>query len=198
MSSNQPWGSNQSIWVRRGWNWLLEPVSGLSLDSSLCDQNLHFLPKHTPCLAQTPLGAFQGSWELGLQTPALGILMGLMSVPHPEISWFLFQTDSQAWAPQMRDRDGEVGFQLPAPKRKNMFHWAPSVFLNLFFWWALLLFNTLWLFHSSLPKQRNLLFIYKCFVKVFCKMRSDAQYRGLLVVILPEPVLKDLTEAFNL
>ena len=147
MSSNQPWGSSQSSWVRRGWNYLLARAD-LCLDSSLGDQNHHFLPKHTPCLAQTPLGVLQGSWELGLQTLAGGILMDLRSVPHPEVRRFLFQTDSQAWAPQMGDHDKEVGFQLPAPKRKNIyiFHWAPCLFL-----WTLLSLNTLCLFHSSLP-----------------------------------------------
>ena len=76
-----------------------------------------------------------------------GILMDLRSVPHPEVRRFLFQTDSQAWAPQMWDHDKEVGFQLPAPKRKKyIFHWAPCLFL-----WTPLSLNTLCLFHSSLP-----------------------------------------------
>lgn len=195
MSSNQPWGSSQSSWVRRGWNYLLARAD-LCLDSSLGDQNHHFLPKHTPCLAQTPLGVLQGSWELGLQTLAGGILMDLRSVPHPEVRRFLFQTDSQAWAPQMGDHDKEVGFQLPAPKRKNIYislspmslfmdpsvtqHSLPFPFLSPFYKETFCLFTRL----SEIMA-----------VKVFCKMQSDAQCRRFLMVILPASILKYLTKA---
>lgn len=51
--SSQLSGSDQSIWVRRGQMWLLARAE-LSLDSSLCDQNLHCPSKCTPMPCPDP------------------------------------------------------------------------------------------------------------------------------------------------
>lgn len=135
-----------SIWVGRGWIGLLTRADD-SLQSSLWDQNLRFLPAPRPLPRPDPPERLQGPWEHGLQTPVLGLLKGLSSVPGGEVRACLFQTEFQAWAPQKGDGDGWGMGSVLAPrlqKGKRCFHWAPPILLNLFFffsWWTLRLFS---------------------------------------------------------
>lgn len=147
----------QSCWIR------LLARADLSLDSSLCDQALYFLPKHTLLPGPDPPGS------------VCKVLRSLVCrLQHWEFWW--------VWGQYLKERSGDFyfrqlprlellkreivmgkwpeAFQFPAPKRKIIFSLSPvHIFKSLFLVdpSAIQLFLP---FPSSLPKQRNLLFIY--------------------------------------
>lgn len=137
--SSQLLGSDRSIWVRKGWIWLLARAD-LSLECSLCAQNLYFLPTHRPLPCPDPCESCR----------VLGSVVCKSSPGNPErstvgqVRWF-FSSDRFSRLSFFRGRLWWVSdwrpFSSHLSKRKNIFSLSPthtfeSLFLFFFFFFS--------------------------------------------------------------